>query len=160
MRALALLSAPSANPNCMTIGVEDGAGQVYRVVHTSGLYETVRIFESARGRAPVGARIQPGGQPRQRGVAIDQPQQAPARRIEVRVVEHGVLPGLGPDQDRLFVKVKFGHGRSCSWRRRSLAGLMLRCNKKSRSTPRTGMPARRERARRCRLTNRCVCDST
>jgi hypothetical protein len=48
MRALALLSAPSANPNCMTIGVEDGAGQVYRVVHTSGLYETVRIFESAR----------------------------------------------------------------------------------------------------------------
>ena len=32
----------------MVIGVEDDTGAVYRIVRTSGLYETVRLFESAR----------------------------------------------------------------------------------------------------------------
>jgi hypothetical protein len=32
----------------MVIGIEDDAGAVYRIVRTNGLYETVRLFESAR----------------------------------------------------------------------------------------------------------------
>jgi len=57
MRALILSSAPCGTQNSMTIGVEDRAGQVYRVLRTGGLYETVRLFESAR---ELGFGIAPG----------------------------------------------------------------------------------------------------
>lgn len=48
----------------MVIGVEDDAGAVYRIVRTSGLYETVRLFESARelGFDISGARTKDGQQ--------------------------------------------------------------------------------------------------
>ena len=48
LQALRRLSAPSDNQHAMSFGVEDASGQVYRVVRTSGLCETVRVFESAR----------------------------------------------------------------------------------------------------------------
>ena len=48
MRAFARNSAPSNSKNCLTIGIEDPAGQVYRLVKTCGVYETTRLFESAR----------------------------------------------------------------------------------------------------------------
>jgi hypothetical protein len=48
MQALQHLNAPSGPHHALTFGVEDSEGQVYRVVRTSGLCETVRIFESAR----------------------------------------------------------------------------------------------------------------
>ncbi len=48
MRALSQLSAPVQANSGLVIGVEDDAGAVYRIVHTNGLYETVRLFESAR----------------------------------------------------------------------------------------------------------------
>ena len=48
MRALSQLSAPIQETSGMVIGIEDDAGAVYRIVRTSGLYETVRLFESAR----------------------------------------------------------------------------------------------------------------
>jgi len=38
----------SAAQNGMAIGVEDPQGQIYRVVETSGICETVQFFESAR----------------------------------------------------------------------------------------------------------------
>ena len=47
MRALSQASAPGPAAG-LVIGVEDDAGDVYRLVRTSGLYETVRLFESAR----------------------------------------------------------------------------------------------------------------
>ncbi|HEX7636977.1 MAG TPA: hypothetical protein VF457_01160 [Burkholderiaceae bacterium] len=48
MRMLARSSAPSVGPSHLAIGVEDASGRVYRVVQTSGVYETARVFESAR----------------------------------------------------------------------------------------------------------------
>ncbi len=48
MQALQCLHAPLDNLQSMTIGVEGDDGVIYRVVHTSGLCETVRVFESAR----------------------------------------------------------------------------------------------------------------
>ena len=48
MRAFARNSAPSNSKNCLTIGIEDPAGRVYRVVETCGVYEATRLFESAR----------------------------------------------------------------------------------------------------------------
>jgi hypothetical protein len=48
MRALSQASAPTGPTNGVVIGVEDDAGDIYRLVRTSGVYETVRLFESAR----------------------------------------------------------------------------------------------------------------
>jgi hypothetical protein len=48
MRALRQLSAPVQETSSMVIGIEDDAGAVYRIVRTNGLFETVRLFESAR----------------------------------------------------------------------------------------------------------------
>ena len=48
MQALQCLQSPLDNLQSMTIGVEDDDGVIYRVVRTSGLCETVRVFESAR----------------------------------------------------------------------------------------------------------------
>jgi hypothetical protein len=48
MRALMQASAPHTTDYCMTIGVENPDGDVYRIVRTAGLNETVRVFESAR----------------------------------------------------------------------------------------------------------------
>ncbi len=48
MRALSQVSAPNRANSGMVIGIEDDAGTVYRLVRTNGLYETVRLFESAR----------------------------------------------------------------------------------------------------------------
>ncbi len=48
MQALQRLQAPLDNLQSMTIGVEGDDGEIYRVVRTSGLCETVRVFESAR----------------------------------------------------------------------------------------------------------------
>ena len=44
MRMLARSSAPSVGPSHLAIGVEDASGRVYRVVQTSGVYETARVF--------------------------------------------------------------------------------------------------------------------
>jgi hypothetical protein len=48
MRALSQVSSPTHESSGMVIGIEDDAGAVYRIVRTNGLYETVRLFESAR----------------------------------------------------------------------------------------------------------------
>ncbi len=48
MRALSQVSAPVHEASGLVIGIEDDAGAVYRIVRTNGLYETVRLFESAR----------------------------------------------------------------------------------------------------------------
>jgi hypothetical protein len=48
MRALSRVSAPIHEASGMVIGIEDDTGAVYRIVRTNGLYETVRLFESAR----------------------------------------------------------------------------------------------------------------
>jgi hypothetical protein len=48
MRALMQSPAPLAGDVCMTIGIENPDGEVYRIVRTAGLNETVRLFESAR----------------------------------------------------------------------------------------------------------------
>jgi hypothetical protein len=48
MRALPRTHAPSAAAVCLTIGIENHAGDVYRIVKTAGLNETVRLFEFAR----------------------------------------------------------------------------------------------------------------
>ena len=48
MRALQALDTPLDERHVLTLGVEDDAGRIYRVVRTSGLCETVRIFESVR----------------------------------------------------------------------------------------------------------------
>ena len=48
LQALQRLSAPSGTLSSMTFGVEDAEGQVYRIVRSSGVCETVRIFETAR----------------------------------------------------------------------------------------------------------------
>lgn len=48
MRALSQVSAPDQENDGMVIGIEDDAGAVYRIILTTGLCETVRLFESAR----------------------------------------------------------------------------------------------------------------
>jgi hypothetical protein len=48
MRALSRTDAPRTDNVCMTIGIENTEGDVYRIVKTTGLNETVRLFESAR----------------------------------------------------------------------------------------------------------------
>ena len=48
LQALQRLSAPAGTPGAMTFGVEDADGHVYRIVRSSGVCETVRIFETAR----------------------------------------------------------------------------------------------------------------
>ncbi len=48
MQALQKVNAPAGTVHAMSFGVEDAQGRVYRVVRTSGLCETVRVFESAR----------------------------------------------------------------------------------------------------------------
>ncbi len=48
MRAFTRASAPTGPATGMIIGVEDDGGAIYRLVRTSGLYEAVRLFESAR----------------------------------------------------------------------------------------------------------------
>ena len=64
MRALSQLSAPIQETSSMVIGIEDEGGAVYRIVRTNGLYETVRLFESARelGFNISGARTTDGQQ--------------------------------------------------------------------------------------------------
>jgi hypothetical protein len=57
MRVLSQASAPTGPTTGVVIGVEDDAGDIYRLVHTSGVYETVRLFESARD---LGFTINPG----------------------------------------------------------------------------------------------------
>jgi len=48
MNALRTLQTPLDNRQSMTIGIEGDDGEIYRVVRTCGLCETVRVFESAR----------------------------------------------------------------------------------------------------------------
>jgi hypothetical protein len=48
MRQLSQISVPLEPTSGMVIGIEDDRGAVYRIVRTNGLYETVRLFESAR----------------------------------------------------------------------------------------------------------------
>ncbi len=48
MRARSQVSAPFQATSSMVIGIEDDAGAVYRIVQTNGLFEAVRLFESAR----------------------------------------------------------------------------------------------------------------
>ena len=48
MRALTRVTAPVTDHCGLLIGVEDDTGRIYRLVRTTGLYETVRLFESAR----------------------------------------------------------------------------------------------------------------
>jgi hypothetical protein len=48
LQALQRLSAPSGSQSTMTFGVEDAEGRVYRIVRSSGVCETVLIFETAR----------------------------------------------------------------------------------------------------------------
>lgn len=48
MNALTQVSAPLQQTSGMVIGVEDDAGAIYRIVHPNGLYEAVRLLESAR----------------------------------------------------------------------------------------------------------------
>jgi hypothetical protein len=57
MHELDGVRAPAAAGGGMSIGVRDGEGHVYRVVRTSGLCETVRVFERAR---ELGFGIDPG----------------------------------------------------------------------------------------------------
>jgi hypothetical protein len=48
MRAFARADAGLDAALCMHIGIENPAGDIYRIVKTAGLNETVRVFESAR----------------------------------------------------------------------------------------------------------------
>lgn len=48
MHALSQVGTPDQDIDGVVIGVEDDAGAVYRIIRTSGLCETVRLFESAR----------------------------------------------------------------------------------------------------------------
>jgi hypothetical protein len=48
LQVLQRLDASSGTPSSMTFGVEDADGCIYRIVRSSGVCETVRIFESAR----------------------------------------------------------------------------------------------------------------
>jgi hypothetical protein len=48
MQALLSLQAPQDRLHALSIGVEGDDGQIYRVVRTTGLCETVRVFETAR----------------------------------------------------------------------------------------------------------------
>ena len=64
MQALARAHASHPADNCMNIGIENTAGDIYRIVKTGGLNETVRLFESARelGLGITRGRLQ-GNQP-------------------------------------------------------------------------------------------------
>ena len=48
LHALQRLNSPSGAACSMALGVEDADGFVYRIVRTSGVCETVRVFETAR----------------------------------------------------------------------------------------------------------------
>jgi hypothetical protein len=48
LQALLSLQTPLERHHALSIGVEGEDGQVYRVVRTTGLCETVRVFETAR----------------------------------------------------------------------------------------------------------------
>jgi hypothetical protein len=53
----------SPSDGCMAIGVENAAGDVYRIVRTAGINETVRLFESARDLGfGIGEGRQEGGE--------------------------------------------------------------------------------------------------